>query len=375
MNESWHKWVSHGTRESVISHTKELWHIWMIHVTLRMNTSWYIWLSHDTHEWAMAHMNQSYHTWMSSGTFEWVTAYMKQSWYIWMSLSESCHVWICDIHFKSCRIWTSHGTYEWVMAHMNESWHIWRSDFTCKGVMSRTNDFCGNILSMGWLRWVGSIKLQVSFAEYWFFYRALLQMRPIILLILRMSSVATSWVVCWQNTCKLPIILQHAATRGNTLQHTATHCNTLQHTATHYNTLQHTATHCNTLQYTATHCSTLQLTAAHNNTLQHSMPPRWANLFYTKQSGMTLMLSARCCADFPTVQISIIRMQICCKYVYVDKYVCVNSFHTQKTEWYRPFFFRAKLLFSDFVRAKHFSNFLRAKSDQSSSEPVWGGYD
>ena len=28
----------------------------------------------------------------------------------------------------------------------------------------------------------------------------------------------------------------------------ATHCNTLQHTATHCNTLQHTATHCNTLQ-------------------------------------------------------------------------------------------------------------------------------
>jgi len=31
---------------------------------------------------------------------------------------------------------------------------------------------------MGWLRLVGSIKLQVSFAEYSFFYRALLQKRP-----------------------------------------------------------------------------------------------------------------------------------------------------------------------------------------------------
>jgi len=35
--------------------------------------------------------------------------------------------------------------------------------------------------SMGWLRWVGSLKLQVSFAEYSLFYRALLQKRPIIL--------------------------------------------------------------------------------------------------------------------------------------------------------------------------------------------------
>jgi len=37
---------------------------------------------------------------------------------------------------------------------------------------------------MGWLRSVGSIKLYVSFAEYFLFYRALLQKRPIILSIL-----------------------------------------------------------------------------------------------------------------------------------------------------------------------------------------------
>ena len=36
-------------------------------------------------------------------------------------------------------------------------------------------------IAMGWLRSVGSIKLQVSFAEYRLFYRALLQKRPIIL--------------------------------------------------------------------------------------------------------------------------------------------------------------------------------------------------
>jgi len=34
---------------------------------------------------------------------------------------------------------------------------------------------------MGWLRLVGSLKSQVSFAEYPLFYRALLQKRPIIL--------------------------------------------------------------------------------------------------------------------------------------------------------------------------------------------------
>jgi len=36
------------------------------------------------------------------------------------------------------------------------------------------------ILAMGWLRLVGSIKLQVSFAEYCLLHRALLQKRPII---------------------------------------------------------------------------------------------------------------------------------------------------------------------------------------------------
>ena len=38
--------------------------------------------------------------------------------------------------------------------------------------------------TMGWLRSVGSIKSQVSFAEYSLFYRSLLQKRPIILSIL-----------------------------------------------------------------------------------------------------------------------------------------------------------------------------------------------
>ena len=43
-------------------------------------------------------------------------------------------------------------------------------------------------LCMGWLRWVGSLKLQVSFAEYSLFYRALLQKRPTILRCLLMVA-------------------------------------------------------------------------------------------------------------------------------------------------------------------------------------------
>ena len=39
-------------------------------------------------------------------------------------------------------------------------------------------------MGMGWLWSIGSIVLQVSFVEYCLFYRALLQKRPVILLIL-----------------------------------------------------------------------------------------------------------------------------------------------------------------------------------------------
>jgi len=44
---------------------------------------------------------------------------------------------------------------------------------------------------MGWQRLVGSLKLQVSFAEYRLFYRALLQKRPTILR--RLLIVATPY--------------------------------------------------------------------------------------------------------------------------------------------------------------------------------------
>jgi len=46
---------------------------------------------------------------------------------------------------------------------------------------------------VGWLRWVASIKLQVSFAEYRLFYRDLLQKRPIILSILVSEASPQDW--------------------------------------------------------------------------------------------------------------------------------------------------------------------------------------
>ena len=47
---------------------------------------------------------------------------------------------------------------------------------------------------MGWLRLVGSIKLQVSFTEYSLFYRSLLQKRPVTLSILLIESHPISYI-------------------------------------------------------------------------------------------------------------------------------------------------------------------------------------
>ena len=84
------------------------------------------------HESCQTHINESCHT----------------------QINESCHFHIneaCDLRInESCR------------THINESHHIY----------------------MGWLQLVGSIKYQVSFAEYSLFYRSLLQKRHINLSIL-----------------------------------------------------------------------------------------------------------------------------------------------------------------------------------------------
>jgi len=100
----------------------------------------------------------------------------------------------------------------------------------------------------------GSLKLQVSLAEYGLSHRGLLQKRPTILRSLLVVATPYEYILTGYT--------------NDALQHTATHCNTLQYTATYCNTLQHMhismcvhdifihMMHCNTLQHTATHCNT-----------------------------------------------------------------------------------------------------------------------
>jgi len=51
-------------------------------------------------------------------------------------------------------------------------------------------------ITMGWLRLVGSLKLQVSFSKYSFFYKALLKKRPTILRSLLIVATPYVWHDC-----------------------------------------------------------------------------------------------------------------------------------------------------------------------------------
>jgi len=68
-----------------------------------------------------------------------------------------------------------------VVTHEQSAW-VWRSNKVSRKMSSEKHlEERGRGVRMGWLRLVGSLKSQVSFAEYSLFYRALLQKRPIIL--------------------------------------------------------------------------------------------------------------------------------------------------------------------------------------------------
>ena len=81
-----------------------------------------------------------------------------------------------------------------------------------------------NVLYMGWLRVLGSLKLQVSFAEYRLFYKALLHKRPIILR--SPLIVATPYVLLSANIWLLACLYErHVETHvcDMTLPHRAYH--------------------------------------------------------------------------------------------------------------------------------------------------------
>jgi len=110
---------------------------------------------------------------------------------------------------------------------------------------------------MGWLRLVDSIKLEVSFAGYHLFYRALLQKRPIILR--RLLIVATPYTFHVNHISKyghIRHLLQCVAAYLSCA--VEVYCSALHCVAVCCSALQCVAVLCIALQCVAVCCSVLQ---------------------------------------------------------------------------------------------------------------------
>jgi len=100
------------------------------------------------------------------------------------------HIWTSRQHVIS-HVWTIHGTHITLhCTHINTTRHTYVCVYVCHTYERVASHICtSHVTPMGWLRSVGSIKLQVSFPEYRLFYRALLQKRPIISPILLTKAI------------------------------------------------------------------------------------------------------------------------------------------------------------------------------------------
>jgi len=124
---------------------------------------------------------------------------------------------------------------------------------------------CSSVLTMGWLRLVGSLKSEVSFAEYRLIYRALLQKRPIILRSLLIEATPYRATVSDR-------VLQCVAVCCSVLQGVAVCCSVLQRVAVWCSVLTieqlHQTVFCNALWCVAVCYSVLQCVAVRCSVLQ-----------------------------------------------------------------------------------------------------------
>jgi len=170
-------------------------------------------MSHVSREWGMSQVNESCLKWMSHIIYKWVMSHVNEA----------------------CRKWMSHVSYEWVTSHINESCLTWMRHVASEWGMSQVNESCltkpvagvnescftwknhSQICwrtPMGWLRLVGSFKLQVSFATEPYKRDDILQKR---LMIFRSLLI----VAPYQTTCARPPVLYNVAACCSVLQRVA----------------------------------------------------------------------------------------------------------------------------------------------------------
>ena len=234
--------------------------------------------------------------------------------YVWCDLRVCVYVCVCIIlmhththththrheHTQTHAYFDAPFVHMWVTAHM-----LWGG---VRGIGWR-------VRGTGWLRLVGSLKLQVSIGECSVFSRALLQKRPMIL-----RSLLIVAIQMWAN--RMSLIMRMSFSRTNT--HAHTHTNTeispiigsrewVFHTHTHAHTRKHTHTHTHTQIHTHTHTHTHTSTHTHKHT--HSS--------YMNESRHVCYDAYVWCAVFIRVPWLVYMCAMICSYVWCDLRVCV----------------------------------------------------
>jgi len=147
---------THNTHTCHVTYTRWLIHTWRDSFIYNKFYSYVPWFSHMWHASFICAVTPAYVTWL---IYMWRDVFMSQ-------MYKSCHNFKCVSvmsQFQWCAvICLCHGTLSFK---------------TSNSLILQSDDI---FIYMGWLRLVGSIKSQVSLAEYSLFYRALLQKRPII---------------------------------------------------------------------------------------------------------------------------------------------------------------------------------------------------
>ena len=116
--------------------------------------------------------------------------------------------------------------------------------------------------AMGWLRLVGSFKIQVSFAESRLFYRAFLQKRSVIW---RSLLIVTTPHLQW-----MAAIHNHGHARAHTYTYTHAYTHSLSHTHTQIRISTHAHTHTRSHSHTHTHTCIHTYTHPHIHTYTHT---------------------------------------------------------------------------------------------------------
>jgi len=136
MNHSYGTWLIYWVRFEAYSCVCDRTHAygtWLI----------FIWDMTPSYGIVISHMTHARTVWVNI----WVMSHMKELWHIWIShvpYAGVCHIWMSHVTYagvisnidESCPICRSHVTYGWVTSHMHQSCPISRNHVTYRWVTS-----------------------------------------------------------------------------------------------------------------------------------------------------------------------------------------------------------------------------------------------